>query len=61
MDAARRASQQEVFRSQVRASAIEAVCLRMIDSLDRETLMEVVPGRRFAGVDDRVVDDMGRG
>lgn len=42
-----------VFRSQVSASAIEAVCLLMIDCLDLETLMRVTPGRRFAGVNDR--------
>jgi hypothetical protein len=33
----------EVFLSHVSASAIEAVCLLMIDSLDLETLMAVVP------------------
>ena len=45
MDADRSASEAaEVCLSQVRASAIEVVCLRVIDSLDRETLMEVVPG-----------------
>jgi len=60
-DADRGASEADVFRSHVRASAVEAVCRRMIDSLDRETLMEVVPRRRFVGVDDRVVDHMGRG
>jgi hypothetical protein len=42
-----------VFLSHVSASAIEAVCLRMIDSLDLETLMRVIPGRRFADVNDR--------
>jgi hypothetical protein len=43
----------EVFLSHVSASAIEAVCLLMIDSLDLETLMNVIPGRRFVGVNDR--------
>jgi hypothetical protein len=43
----------EVFLSHVSTSAIEAVCLLMIDSLDLETLMQVVPRRRFVGVDDR--------
>ena len=33
----------EVFLSHVSASAIEAVCLLMIDSLDLETLMQVIP------------------
>jgi len=49
----------EVFLSHVSASAIEAVCLLMIDSLDLETLMAVVPRRRFVGVDDRALDDLG--
>ena len=39
----------EVFRSHVSASAIEAVCLLMIDSLDLETLMKFVLSR-FVGV-----------
>jgi hypothetical protein len=43
----------EVFLSHVSASAIEAVCLLMIDSLDLETLMKVIPRRRFADVNDR--------
>ena len=43
----------EVFLSHVSASAIEVVCLRMIDSLDLETLMKVNPGRRFVGANDR--------
>ena len=45
----------EVFYSHVSASAIEAVCLLMIDSLDLETLMKVIPRRRFVGVDDRAL------
>ena len=45
----------DVFLSNVRAIAIEAVCLLMIDSLDLETLMKVVPRRRFVGVDDRAL------
>ena len=49
----------EVFLSHVSASAIEAVCLLMIDSLDLETLMAVVPRLRFVGVDDRALDDLG--
>jgi len=43
----------DVFLSHVSASAIEVVCLRMIDSLDLETLMKVIPGRRFVGANDR--------
>jgi hypothetical protein len=49
----------EVFRSHVSASAIEAVCLLMADSLDLETLMKVVPGRRFVGIDNRSLRDAG--
>ena len=49
----------EVFLSHVSASAIEAVCLLMIDSLDLETLMTVVARLRFVGVDDRALDDLG--
>ena len=33
----------EVLLSHVSARAIEAVCLLMIDSLDLETLMKVIP------------------
>jgi hypothetical protein len=33
----------DVFRSHVSASAIEAVCLLMADSLDLEMLMKVIP------------------
>jgi hypothetical protein len=33
----------DVFLSHVSASAIEAVCLLMIDSLDLETLMKIIP------------------
>jgi hypothetical protein len=40
----------EVFLSHVSASAIDAVCLLMVDSLDLETLMKVVPGRRFVAM-----------
>ena len=36
------AEPEEVFLSHVSASAIEAVCLLMVDSLDLETLMKVV-------------------
>ena len=39
----------DVFLSHVSASAIEAVCLLMIDSLDLETLMKFVLSR-FVGV-----------
>ena len=54
VDADRCASQPgAVFLSHVSASAIEAVCLLMIDSLDLETLMKVIPRRRFVGVNDR--------
>ena len=60
MDADRGAPQAgEVFLSHVSARAVEAVCLLMIDSLDLETLMEVVPRRRFVGVDDRALRDPG--
>jgi hypothetical protein len=45
----------EVFLSHVSASAIEAVCLLMIGSLDLKTLMKVIPRRRFGGVDDRAL------
>ena len=34
---------EDVFLSHVSASAIEAVCLLMIDSLDLETLMKIIP------------------
>jgi hypothetical protein len=37
----------EVFLSHVSARAIDAVCLLMLNSLDRETLMEVIPCRCF--------------
>jgi hypothetical protein len=33
----------EVFLSHASARAIEAVCLLMVDSLDFETLMRVIP------------------
>jgi hypothetical protein len=49
----------EVLLSHVSASAIEAVCLLMIDSLDLETLMKVVPRRRFVGMNDRALCDAG--
>jgi hypothetical protein len=45
----------EVFHSHVSASPIEAACLLMIESLDLETLMKVIPRRRFVGVDDRAL------
>jgi hypothetical protein len=43
----------EVFLSHVNARAIEAVCLLMADALDRETLMRVIPCRRFIGMHNR--------
>jgi hypothetical protein len=49
----------EVFLSHVSASAIEAVCLLMADSLDLETLMKVIPRRRFVGMDNRSLRDAG--
>jgi len=49
----------DVLLSHVSASAIAAVCLRMIDSRDRETLMAIGPGRRFVGVDDRALGNTG--
>jgi hypothetical protein len=50
---------EEVFLSHVSASAIEAVCLLMIDSLDLETLMKVIPRRRFVGVNDPPLGNAG--
>ena len=47
----------DVFLSHVSASAIEAVCLLVIDSLDLEMLMKVVPRRRFVGMDNRSLRD----
>jgi hypothetical protein len=49
----------EVFLSHVSASAIEAVCLLMIDSLDLETLMKAFPRRRFVGMNNRSLRDAG--
>jgi len=49
----------EVFLNHVNASAIEAVCLLMIDSLDLETLMKVVPKRRFVGANGRADGNAG--
>jgi hypothetical protein len=37
------AQPRDVFLSQVSARAIEAVCLLMVDSLDLETLMKMIP------------------
>jgi len=45
----------EVLLSHVNASAIEVVCLLMIDSRDLETLIRLVPARRFAGTNDRAL------
>jgi len=45
----------EVPLSHVSARAVEAVRLLMINSLNLETLMKVIPKRRFAGVDDRAL------
>jgi hypothetical protein len=59
MDADLGASEVDVLLSHVSASAIEAVRLRMIDSLDRETLMEIGPGRRVVGVHDRALGNTG--
>ena len=59
MDADLSASEVDMLLSHVSASAIEAVCLRMIDSRDLETLMAIGPGRRFVGVDDRALGNMG--
>jgi hypothetical protein len=39
----------DVVRSHVSARAIEAVCLLMVDSLDLETLMQVIPRRCLIG------------
>jgi hypothetical protein len=46
-----------VFLNHVSASAIEAVCLLMIDSLDLEMLMKVIPRRRFVGMDNCYLRD----
>jgi hypothetical protein len=45
----------EVPLSHVSARAVEAVRLLMINSLNLETLMKVIPKRRFVGVDDRAL------
>jgi cell shape-determining protein MreC len=37
------AQPRDVFLSHVSARAIEAVCLLMVDSLDLETLMQIIP------------------
>ena len=59
-DADRDAAEQGgVFLSHVSASAIEAVCLLMVDSLDLETLMKFCPGRRFVGMQIRSIRDAG--
>jgi hypothetical protein len=39
----------EVFLSHVSASAIEAVCLLIVDSLELEMPMQVIPCYRFTG------------
>jgi hypothetical protein len=47
---------EEVPLSHVSARAVEAVrLLLMINSLNLETLMKVIPKRRFVGVDDRAL------
>ena len=45
----------EVPLSHVSARAVEAVRLLMINSLNLEPLMKVIPKRRFVGVDDRAL------
>jgi hypothetical protein len=45
----------EALRSHVITSAIEAVCLLMINSLDLETLMELSKDAAFVGVNDRTL------
>jgi hypothetical protein len=47
----------EVFLSHVSARAIEAVCLLMVDSLDLETLMQIVSRGGFVGVHSRTLRD----
>jgi hypothetical protein len=59
LDADRSASEVDVLLSHVSASAIAAVCLRMIASLDLEMLMAIGPGRRFVGVHDRALGNTG--
>jgi hypothetical protein len=46
---------EEVPLSHVSARAVEAVRLLMINSLNLETLMKVIPKRCFVGVDDRAL------
>ena len=46
-----------VFLSHVSARAIEAVCLLMVDPLDLETLMSVIPCRCLVGVQNRFLRD----
>jgi hypothetical protein len=43
----------DVFLNHVSARAIEAVCLLMVDSLDLETLMQVIPMMCFVGMQNR--------
>jgi hypothetical protein len=59
IDADLSGSEVDVLLSHVSASAIEAVCLRMIDALDLETRMEMDLGRRFVGVDDHALGTTG--
>ncbi len=47
----------EVFLSHVSARAIEAVCFLMINSLDLETLMKVIPCCGFIGMHNRYLRD----
>jgi len=49
----------DVFLSHASASAIEAVCLLMVDSLGLDMLMKVCPGRRFVGMQIRSIRDAG--
>jgi hypothetical protein len=49
----------EVLLSHVSARAIEAVCLLMLNSLDRETLMQVIPCRCFIRMQDLSLAPLG--
>jgi hypothetical protein len=51
------AEPREVFFSHVSARAIEAICLLMVNSLDLETLIWVVPWFRFVGMHNRFLRD----
>jgi hypothetical protein len=47
----------EKFLCPIRASAVEAVCLLVIDPLHFETAVEVVPGAGLVGMNDGSLGD----